>query len=68
MIFYFVEFLEGKPTDAPSSGDDMDVDSDEQQDGEAPLLPPEAFLHNRADRLKEEGNASPAAGNVLYIS
>ena len=66
LIVWFVEFLEGKTADSASSADDMDVDSDDQKDvqEEAPLLPPEAFLHNRADRLKEDGGASPA-GNVF---
>ncbi|XP_028416445.1 formin-binding protein 4-like [Dendronephthya gigantea] len=56
------EFFEGKAGDNVTSGDDMDVESDEQQDLHGPksLLPPEAFLPNQADRLVEEGSASPA--------
>ena len=67
MLISFLEFLEGKTTDATSSGDDMDVDSDDQQESkeETPLLPPEAFVHNRADRLKENGGASPS-GKVTH--
>ena len=46
----------------------MDVDSDDEQDAQeaTPLLPREAFLHNRADRLKEDGGTSPA-GNVSHV-
>ena len=63
------EFFEGKTTDATSSGDDMDVDSDDQQVSkeEAPLLPPEAFVHNRADRLQENGSASPPGACLVEV-
>ena len=65
-IANLLEFLEGKTAVGGSSSDDMDVDSDEQQDPkeEVPLLPPEAFIHNRADKLTEDGGASPA-GTIL---
>ena len=65
-IANLLEFLEGKTAVGGSSGDDMDVDSDEQKDPkeEVPLLPPEAFIHNRADKLTEDGGASPA-GTIL---
>ena len=64
----FVEFFEGKTGDDVASGDDMDVESDELQDlqGEKSLLPPEAFLPIRTDRLIEEGSASPD-GNVSVL-
>ncbi len=62
--------MEGKTTDAASSDDDMDVDSDDEKDAqeEAPLLPREAFLHNRADRLKEDGGASPAGNVFMFVN
>ncbi|XP_046861631.1 formin-binding protein 4-like [Xenia sp. Carnegie-2017] len=50
------EFLEGKPCDAGLSGDDMDVDNERDQEtsGDTTLLPPEAFEHNRSDRITDE--------------
>ena len=52
----FLEFLEGKPCDAGLSGDDMDVDNERDQEtsGDTTLLPPEAFEHNRSDRITDE--------------
>ena len=58
--------MEGKTGEDNASGEDMEVESNEQQDNEedTPLLPPEAFIHNKADRLKDDGGSSPAG----YVS